>query len=143
MGRPVAVDHQARIGLGDERRVEGGGEPARDRLDPDVVGDVALEVLGREAEVAERARHPPPGVIAREHERRIAVRPLDVNGLRLVGLEQAHFSASSSTIGPGQQNAVIDRPRCLKVRARGHRGDLAVGGRSAGQSCACGRFVDQ
>ena len=90
MGRPVAVDHQARIGLGDQGPVERGGEAARDRLDPDIVGDVALEVLGCQAEVAERARHAPAGVIAGEHERRIAVRPLHMDGRRLVGLEQAH-----------------------------------------------------
>ena len=100
MDRSVAVDHQARIGLGDQRRIEGGGEAARDRLDPEVVGDVALEMLGRETEVAEHARQPPPGMIAREHERRVALRPLDLNGRRLVGLDRLTSAHPSRGLGP-------------------------------------------
>ena len=129
VGRPVAVDHQARIGLGDERRIEGGGQSARDRLDPDVVGDVALEVLGREAEVAERARHAPAGVIAGEHERRIAVRPLDVNGRRLVGLEQGHLRASFWSGRVAHQHA-DHQPECQGVR-QGPHGPWASGTGSA------------
>ena len=119
VGRPVAVDHEPRIALRDQRRLEGRGEAAGDRLDPDVVGDVALEVLGCQAEVAERARHPAPGVIAGEHERRAAVRPLDMDGLRLIGLEQAHCGAPSCRVRTsGSDSMPTTGPRAKVSRAR-------------------------
>ena len=118
VGRPVAVDHEPRIALRDQRRLERRGQPAGDRLDPDVVGDVALEVLGCQAEVAERARHPAPGVIAGEHERRAAVRPLDVDGLRLIGLEQAHFRRLLSVRISGTDSMPMTGPRAKVSRAR-------------------------
>ena len=48
----VGVDQQPRVARHHGRRAERGRERAHDRRDADVVGDVALELLGRQAERA-------------------------------------------------------------------------------------------
>jgi hypothetical protein len=64
---PVAVGDQTRVARQHQRRGERGGEPARDVRGADVPGDVAVELGDGEAEIAERTRHQPAGVVA-DHE---------------------------------------------------------------------------
>ena len=73
--RAVAVDHQPRIGLQDRVRVEFVGHEAHHRLDADIPGDVPAQFAFRHAEIAERARDAPSGMVADQQERRGALRP--------------------------------------------------------------------
>ena len=80
----VAVDHQARIDLHDERRIERCGDLLRHRANPDVPGDVTLELALRHAEPPERLRDDLSGVVGGQEERRRAVRIEHDDRIRLV-----------------------------------------------------------
>ena len=86
-GGAVAVDHQARIDLGDHRRVEGRRQQPADRIGADVPGDVPLHVGGGDAEIAQAARHQAPRMVAQDEVRRGAAGIVDAHRRRLVRLQ--------------------------------------------------------
>ena len=70
MRRPVAVDHEPRVALHDQMRVEILRHPLGDAGDADVPADVPLQLALRQAEIAERLRNQAAVMIAGEQERR-------------------------------------------------------------------------
>jgi hypothetical protein len=85
----VGVDDEAREARQDRGRAEPLGEMPRDPARPDVVGDVALHVGGREAEVEpgpsrlEAGRHAVRGVVAEQEDRRRPARVQRLEGRRV------------------------------------------------------------
>jgi len=82
--RPVAVDHQSRIVLPDQRRAECIGEMACEPGNADIAADMALPFGRGNAEPAERARAYNAGMISNQEKRRSAVCILHRDGRRLV-----------------------------------------------------------
>ena len=68
-GVAVAVDHQARPGLGDQGRVEAPRQLPRELQRADVPGDVPLEGGVRQPKPTKGSRHGAPRVVHDEHER--------------------------------------------------------------------------
>jgi hypothetical protein len=85
----VAVDHQPRIGLADETGVEARRQPLAGRGDADVPGDVAVHLGHRDAQIAERARNGPSGVIAQKQKGRASALVCHHNGRQIVRTEQS------------------------------------------------------
>ena len=100
MRRAVAVDQQARVGLGHERRVERLRDPAGDRQDADVVGDVPVELGRGQAQAARCLRKTAVAMVGDQQEGRAAPGALDEDGRRLVRLEQT-FNHRRSSFRPG------------------------------------------
>ena len=70
MGRAVAVDHEPRVALHDQMRVELFRQLFRDAGNADVPGDVPRQLALGQSEIAQHARNQPAVVIASEKERR-------------------------------------------------------------------------
>ncbi len=68
-GVAVAVDHQPRVALMDERRVERARERLAERGHADVPADVPRQLGVGQAEPGQRARHPPPAMVADQQQR--------------------------------------------------------------------------
>ena len=68
----VAVDHEPRIGLHDQRRVQGRRQPAPDLGNADIPGDVAEGIRFGEAELAKPPWERPAAMIARQKKGRCA-----------------------------------------------------------------------
>ncbi len=88
-GVAVAVDHQARIGLADQRGVEAIRHAHGDGGGADVVGDVPLVFRGRDAEVAKLRRDTATGMIADQEDVGTSLRVVNGEGGWLVGAEEA------------------------------------------------------
>ena len=67
-GIAVAVDHEARIDLADGEGVQRIAQEAGDGGGPDIPGDMALELGGRQAEIAQLSWQVPAAVIAGEEK---------------------------------------------------------------------------
>ena len=81
----IAVDHQPRIGLVDERRVKPAGELGAQRGDADVPRDVPLPLGLVEPEVGHSARNAVSGMIAKQQERGGRPGVQHIHGWRLIG----------------------------------------------------------
>ena len=97
----IAVDHQARIDLFDERRIEGVRHQARHAGRSYVPGDVPVEFGGRQPHIAKDFRDLPAGVVARQEEGRGAVRTPDNDRIRFVRLKQPAFQRLHDFPSPG------------------------------------------
>ena len=70
MRRAVAVDHQPRIALRDQMRVEMLRQRLGDAGNADIPGDMPRQFALGQAEIAEHARNQPAVMVAGEQERR-------------------------------------------------------------------------
>src|SRR5258708_24837058 len=72
--RTIAVDHEPRIALRDQSRVELVRELLRDTRDADIPGDMPRQLVRRQPEIAERFWDQPPVMVAgkRKVERPVA-----------------------------------------------------------------------
>ena len=77
--RPVAVDHQPRVALRDQMRIELLCERLGHAGNADVPGDMPRQFVFRQAEIAEHARDQPAVMIASQQERRGSGRVIFVN----------------------------------------------------------------
>ena len=84
----VAVDHQARVRLGDRHRVQRRGQPGGDARDADVPADVPVQLRLRQPEVAQHARHPLAGVVGDQQPRRTAGCVVHAERRRFAGRQQ-------------------------------------------------------
>jgi len=73
---PIAIDDEARVFLGDEGSIEGGGHPHCDRQSSEVPCRVPLELRSRQSEAAEAPRHAPAGMVDGDYERRTSIRSI-------------------------------------------------------------------
>ncbi len=88
LGVAIAVDHQPRIILRHQRRIERGGHLARHAKCADVPGNVTLQFAGRQPQIIQPARDAPAGMIHDDDEIRASL-PSDLQeGRRLVGGQQ-------------------------------------------------------
>ncbi len=87
----VAVDHQARIGLQCQRRVEPLRHVARNRSRAYVPGDVARQVGLVQPQIAQALRDPVARVVAGQEKGRTAARVLERDRRRLVLAEELVF----------------------------------------------------
>ena len=87
-GRPVAVDHQAGIGLPDQRRIQRLGDLPRHLPDADIPADMAREFPVRQTQRIQAARNAVGRVVAGQEERRRRFRMADHDRVRLVGSEK-------------------------------------------------------
>ena len=88
LGIAVAVDHQARIALQHERRVEQLRDPLGHLGRAQVPGDMAPPIGLGDPERAQLSRDPVAGVIADQQERRPAIRPDYGHRRRVIGFEK-------------------------------------------------------
>ena len=70
VGRTVAVDHQPRIALRDQMRVQMLRQRVGDAGNADIPGDMPRQLARRQPEIAEHARDQPAVMIAGQQERR-------------------------------------------------------------------------
>ena len=86
--RPVAVDHQPRIALRDQMRVELLRQRIRHAGNADIPGDMPRQLALREPEIAETARDQPAVVVASQKERRAPGRVNFQNRRKILLIEQ-------------------------------------------------------
>lgn len=85
---PIAVDHETRIALPDQRRIEALGQQLGDAEGADIPGDMAGPLLLGHAEVATATRQQVARMLADEDDRRGRVAAATSNRAWLVGLDQ-------------------------------------------------------
>ena len=131
-GGAVQVDHQPRISGQDRRRIQGFGQNFGHCLGPDVVCDMAVEMLGLQPQVPHGLRHAAAGMIAGQNQGRPGV-GIDAPGDGgFVGGEQAVIGGGGKSIIHGFQYSA--RP----VRWESQRGDAPGRGIRLDNDCRNG-----
>ena len=87
-GRSIAVDHQPRITLRDQLRVEMLRQGVGDAGNTGVPGDMACQFVGRQPEIAEDARDQAAVMIRGQQERRAAGGIIFVDGRNIFAAEE-------------------------------------------------------
>ena len=91
-GVPIAIDHQPRIVLRDQRRIERLGHAARQPERSDIPGDVPVQFGRRQSQISKAPRNPRAGMIDHDDEIRPAVPALLEHGGRLVGGQESEVA---------------------------------------------------
>jgi len=84
----VAVDHQPRIVILQQWRVQALAQPLPQLRDADIPGNVLVEMFRAQAEIIEAARHRPPGMVAKQDQRRLSCRIAAFERYRIARLQQ-------------------------------------------------------
>lgn len=87
----IAIDHQARIVLRHQRRIDGGRHSARDAKGTDVPGDVSLEFRGGQSKIRQTPRDACTGVVHHDDKGRSTLALVFDERRRFVGGKQWHL----------------------------------------------------
>ena len=115
----IAIDHEPRVTLQDQGRIEPGGEPARDLRCADVPRNVAFEIGVGQAQRSQPCGQRATPVLAGQEERRRSRRTYDFDRRRIAGDEQVRVAAILAglhSIHP-QTPARAKRAQCTKRRS--------------------------